>query len=84
MDGCCPLEENLDKILDRSRLPDDVEVLKDLFMATTQDLSKKIEDFSQKFLILGETIEYLKSELCVLRRFQYGQRSERLKKKRLK
>ena len=71
-----PLEENLDKILDRSRLPDDVEALKDLFMATTQDLSKKL-------LILGETIEHLKSELCILRRFQYGQRSERLKKKRL-
>jgi hypothetical protein len=77
MDGYCPLEENLDKILDRSRLPDDVEMLKDLFMATTQDLSKKIEVFC-------ETIEYLKSELCVLRRFQYGQRSERLKKKQLK
>ena len=78
------MEENVDKILDRSRLPDDVEALKDLFMATTQDLSKKIEDFSKKSLILVETIEYLKSELCILRRFQYGQRSERLKKKRLK
>ena len=76
MDGCCPLEERLDKILDRSHLPDDVEVLKDLFMATTQDLSRKIDLFC-------ETIEYLKSELSVLRRFQYGQRSERLKKKRL-
>lgn len=84
MDRRCPLEENLDKILDRSHLPDDVEALKDLFMATTQDLSKKIEDFSKKSLILVETIEYLKSELCILRRFQYGQRSERLKKKRLK
>ena len=70
------MEENLDKILDRSRLPDDVEALKDLFMVTTQDLSKKL-------LILGETIEHLKSELRILRRFQYGQRSERLKKKRL-
>jgi hypothetical protein len=77
MNGCRRLEENLNKTHDRSRLPDDVEALKDLFIATTQDLSKKIEVFC-------ETIDYLKSELCVLRRFQYGQRSERLKKKRLK
>jgi uncharacterized protein YeeX (DUF496 family) len=78
MDGCCRLEESFDKFLDRSHIPDDVEMLKDI----VQDLSKKIEDFSKKSLILVETIEYLKSELCTLRRFQYGQRSERLKKKR--
>jgi hypothetical protein len=65
MDGYLPLEESFDKTLDRSHLPDDVEVLKDI-----------IQGFCQ-------TIEYLKSELSILRRFQYGQRSERLKKKRL-
>lgn len=79
MDGYLPLEESFDKTLDRSDLPNDAEALKDM----VQDFSQKIQYFSEKFLVLSETIEYLKAELSILRRFQYGQRSERLKKKRL-
>jgi len=67
-----PLEESFEKFLDRSHIPDDVETLKDL-----------VQICCKKFLVLEETIEYLQSQLSVLRRFQYGQRSERLKKKQL-
>jgi hypothetical protein len=65
------LEESFNKFLDRSHIPDDVEVLKDL-----------VQSCCKKFMVLEETIEYLQSQLSVLKRFQYGQRSERLKKKR--
>lgn len=60
------MEENLKKFLDRSQLLDDVEALKDMVVFVAQTCS--------------ENFEYLNSELAVLRRFQFGQRSERLKK----
>jgi hypothetical protein len=72
--------KELDKFLDRSQLPNDVGLLKDLLISALQELGplkKKVE-------VLSETIEYQNSQLSVLRRFQYGQRSERLKKKRFK
>ena len=77
LNGRLSLEESFNKFLDRSHIPDDVETLKDLI----QNCCKTIQDYSEKFLILEETIEYLQSQLSVLKRFQYGQRSERLKKK---
>lgn len=73
------MEESFEKFLDRSRIPDDVEALKDLVQVCCQ----AIQDYTNKFLVLEETIEHLQSQLSVLRRFQYGQRSERLKKKQL-
>lgn len=81
IDGCFPLQQaNFDKFLDRSHLPDDIEELKDLFVSTTQAFSQEIQDLSQKVVVFCEKIEELQSALSVLRRFQYGQRSERLKK----
>ena len=68
------LETSFDKILDRSQLPDDVEILKDLLISTTQEFVSKID-------ALSETLDYLNGQLSIFRRFQYGQRSERLKKK---
>jgi len=63
------LTESFDKILGRYDLPADVvEELRNLFSAEMDNLT--------------ETIEYLQSQLTIMRRFQYGQRSERLKKKR--
>lgn len=70
--------EKFDKILDRSHLPNDVELLKDLLMSALQEL----EQLKKKIEVLCETIEYQNGQLAVLKRFQYGQRSERLKKKR--
>lgn len=70
MDGCYPLQESLDKFLNRSQLPNDVEALKDIVVSMASSFS--------------EQLEYLNGQLCILKRFQYGQRSERLKKKRLK
>lgn len=52
--------------LELHELPDDVTELKGLFLSTTTC-----------FL---ETIDYLKSEIAMLKRFQYGQSSERKKK----
>jgi len=52
--------------LQRDELPDGTEELKDLVLSTTT--------------CLLENIDYLKSELTILRRFQYGQSSERKKK----
>lgn len=69
------MEKPQDQLLDRDHLPDNVEVLKDLFIEVTQELRDKIQGFT-------ESIEYLQSQLSIMRRFQYGQRSERLKKKR--
>lgn len=68
------METDFDKIMDRSQLPDDVEILKDLLVSTTQEFLDKIN-------VLSETIDHLNGQLSILRRFQYGQRSERLKKK---
>ena len=72
--GIFPLETSFDKILDRSQLPDDVDMLKELLISTTQELAGKID-------ALSETIDYLNGQLSIFRRFQYGQRSERVKKK---
>jgi hypothetical protein len=72
--------KELDKFLDRSQLPNDVDLLKDLLISALQEL----EPLKKKVEVLCETIEYQNGELSVLRRFQYGQRSERLKKKRFK
>lgn len=54
--------------LQRDELPDGEE-LKDLVLS-----------ISQQATCLLENIDYLKSELMILRRFQYGQSSERKKK----
>ena len=62
------MEKPQDQLLDRDHLPDNVDILKDMFI--------------EKVHTLSETIEYLQSQLSIMRRFQYGQRSERLKKKR--
>lgn len=72
----CPLKK-FDKFLDRSHLPDDVDLLKDLLISALEEL----KELTGKVEVLSETIEYLNSQLSVLRRFQYGQRSERFKKK---
>lgn len=72
--------EKFDKFLDRSQLPDDVDLLKDLLISALQEL----EELKKKIEVLCETIEYQNGQLSVLKRFQYGQRSERLKKKRFK
>jgi len=68
------LETSFNKILNRSQLPDDIDMLKELLISTTQEFSDKIN-------ALSETIDYLNGQLSIFRRFQYGQRSERLKKK---
>ena len=85
------MEENLKKFLDKSQLPDDVEVLKDMIVTISQmylkthaDWLKQMQVASEKAQVTSENIEYLKSELAVLKRFQFGQRSERLKKKQLR
>jgi len=85
------MEENFEVFTDRSKLPNDPEHLKDLLISIVEALSEQVrvlseqtQELCQSNQVYCETIEYLKSELSVLRRFQYGQRSERLKKKRLK
>ena len=85
------MKESFEVFMDRSKLPNDPEHLKDLLVSIIEALSEQVRVLSQQMQelcqsnqIYCETIEYLKAELCVLRRFQYGQRSERLKKKRLK
>lgn len=82
------METSFDKVLDRSQLPDDVEILKDLLVSTTQEfkdiLALTTQEFLSKIDALSETIDYLNGQLSILRRFQYGQRCERLKKKRFK
>ena len=65
------MEKLPEHFLDRADLPDNVEALKDL-----------VQDFAQKINNFYETVEYLQAQLSIMRRFQYGQRSERLKKKR--
>lgn len=44
------------------------------------ELPDDIAALKDGIMNFAETIDYLKSELTVLRRFQYGQRSERKKK----
>jgi hypothetical protein len=78
------MEETLKKFLDKSQFPDDVEVLKDLIVTLAQMSLETLEEFSKQMQIASENTEYLKSELAILRRFQFGQRSERLKKKQVK
>lgn len=74
------MEENLKKFLDKSQFPDDTEVLKDMIITVAQMGLETFSDFSKQIQVSSENIEYLKSELAVLKRFQFGQRSERLKK----
>ena len=64
------MKKQFELLLNKSQLPKDVEGLQDMVVRT-----------AKSFL---EHLDYLESELAVLRRFQFGQRSERLKKKRLK
>ena len=71
------MEESLKKFLDKSQFPDDTEVLKEMIVTTAKMGLEQIR-------ITSENNEYLKSELAILKRFQFGQRSERLKKKQLK
>ncbi len=78
------MEENLKKFLDKSQFPDDVEVLKDMIVTIARMGLETFSDFSKQIQVSSENIEYLKSELAILRRFQFGQRSEQLKKKQLR
>lgn len=64
------MKKQFELLLNKSQLPKDVEGLQDMVVR-----------MAKSFL---EHLDYLESELAVLRRFQFGQRSERLKKKRLK
>ena len=77
------MEEKLKNFLDYSQLPDDVEALKQMIVTIANLCLETFEDFSKQIQVSGENNEYLKSEIAVLKRFQFGQRSERLKKKRL-
>lgn len=78
------MEEKLKKFLDKSQLPDDTEVLKEMVVTIAQMSLEAFSCFSKQIQVSSENIEYLKSEVAVLKRFQFGQRSERLKKKQLK
>jgi hypothetical protein len=78
------MEEELKKFLDKSQFPDDAEVLKDLIVIIAKMSLEILSDSSKQLQIASENIEYLKSELAILKRFQFGQRSERLKKKQLR
>lgn len=60
------MKKQFELLLNKSHLPKDVEGLQDMVVTT-----------AKSFL---EHLDYLESELAVLRRFQFGQRSERLKK----
>ena len=62
------MKKQFELLLDKSKLPKDVDGLQDMVVIT-----------AKTFL---EHLDYLESELAILRRFQFGQRSERLKKKR--
>lgn len=77
------MEEKFKKFLDRSQFPDDVEALKDMIVTIANLYLETFEDYSKQIQVSAENNEYLQSEIAVLKRFQFGQRSERLKKKRL-
>ena len=77
------MEENFKKFLDRSQLPDDAEALKDIIVTIANLCLETFENYSKQIQVSAENHEYLQSEIAVLKRFQFGQRSERLKKKRL-
>ena len=62
------MKKQFELLLDKSKLTKDVDGLQDMVVIT-----------AKTFL---EHLDYLESELAILRRFQFGQRSERLKKKR--
>ena len=64
---------SLSALISGQALPDNKDDLKDLILA----IFKAMSDQQACFL---ETIEYLKSEIVILKRFRYGQRSERKKK----
>ncbi len=78
------MEEKLKNFLDHSQLPDDVEALKHMIVTIANLCLETFEDCSKRIQVSAENNEYLKSEIAVLKRFQFGQRSERLKKKRLR
>ena len=78
------MEETFKKLLDKSQFPDDTEVLKEMIVTVAQMGLETISGFSKQIQVSSENIEYLKSELAILKRFQFGERSERLKKKQLK
>jgi hypothetical protein len=77
------MEEKFKKFLDRSQLPDDMEALKDMIVTIANLCLETFEDYSKQIQVSAENNEYLQSQIAVLKRFQFGQRSERLKKKRL-
>ena len=78
------MEETLKKFLDKSQFPEDPEVLKEMIVTIARMSLESFSCFSKQLQISSENIEYLKSEVAVLKRFQFGQRSERLKKKQLR
>lgn len=78
------MKEKFELFLDKSQLPEDVESLQDMIVMMSKMYLETLDDFSKQMQINSENIEYLNAELAVLRRFQYGQRSERLKKKQLR
>jgi len=78
------MEEKLKNFLDHSQLPDDVEALKDMIVTIANLCLGTYMEYSKQIQVSAENNEYLKSEIAVLKRFQFGQRSERLKKKRLR
>ena len=73
------MEEQLKKFLDKSQLSDDVEVLKDLIVLIAQMSLEILSDSSKQLQVASENMEYLKSELAVLKRFQFGQRLDSTK-----
>ena len=71
------MKKNFEEFIkNRSELPDNVDVLKDMVMST----SHMLVSANQEIKILTENQEHYKSTLTILKRFQYGQRSELLKK----
>jgi|JI6StandDraft_1071083.scaffolds.fasta_scaffold113812_2 nucleoside recognition membrane protein YjiH len=78
------MEETLKKFLDKSQFPEDPEVLKEMIVTIARMSLESFSCFSKQLQVSSENIEYLKSEVAVLKRFQFGQRSERLKKKQLR
>lgn len=65
--------KDLSFITSRQHLPHDSDELKELILFI-------LKAMSEQQAALLETIDYLKSEIVLLKRFRYGQRSERKKK----
>ena len=78
------MKKNFEEFIkNRSELPDNVDVLKDMVMSTSHMLTSAnhmLVSANQEIKILTENQEHYKSTLTILKRFQYGQRSELLKK----